>query len=102
MENDAAPMARGPGDETLYQQMFFPFAYAANDRVRKEGTRFVYYTTAETAFLILKKREIWMRNTLTMNDFREVEHGIDCLREAYGSAPGQAFNAAVDDCFPGL
>ena len=95
-------MSGAAQDEGRYSRIFLPVAYAASDRVKQQGTRFVYYTTAHTAFLILREREIWMRNTMTMNDFMEVEHGIECLREVYRSAPGRAFEAAVDQCFPGL
>jgi hypothetical protein len=39
----------------------------------------VHYTSAEAAASIIEKKELWMRNTTCMVDFREVEHGISLL-----------------------
>lgn len=66
------------------------------------GSRFVYYTTAETATNILKNRQVWLRSTTAMNDYMEVEHGFECLNAAYMGEAGQSFNRALDGCFPGL
>src|SRR5262245_18580599 len=43
-----------------------------------------------------------MRNTTTMNDYMEVEHGFECLNAAYKAVLGNSFNAALDGCFPSL
>jgi len=89
-----------PPDNTLYKKTFFPYASAATERVRGLGGRFAYYTTAATAVQILRNREIWMRNTLVMNDFMEVDHGLNCLIEGYRSQVGQELDAALNACFP--
>ncbi len=84
------------------RRIFFPYAAEATERVQRGGGRFVYYTSAETAFRILSSKEIWMRSTRTMNDYMEVQHGIECVHGAFGSDGGRAFAAAVDAIFPGL
>lgn len=85
-----------------YKQTFFPYASEATDRVTQLGGRFVYYTTAATAMQIIHNREIWMRNTLVMNDYMEVEHGLNCIVDAYKSPAGSQLDTALDACFPGI
>jgi hypothetical protein len=84
------------------QQIFFQYAYQKAEEIKKQKGLFVYYTSAETATSIIEKRQIWMRNTMTMNDYREVEHGFDCLNKAYKGEPGIKFNAVLNSCFHGL
>ena len=84
--------------------IFFPEASAATTRVNQNGGRFVYYTTAETAYQIIKNNEFWMRSTMTMNDFSEVRHGLDAVVSAYRGPPGQLLDqvrisAIADGCF---
>lgn len=84
------------------RQIFFPYALSMTNAVRERPSRFVYYTTAETACRILQNQELWLRSPSTMNDFLEVEHGIDCLKFAYHSESGKTFVKALDAIFPGL
>lgn len=86
----------------LRRKIFFQHAVERTKRVQTEQLRFVYYTTAEVAYSILKRKEIWMRNASTMNDYMEVEHGLQCLSQAHKSGKGQRFQAALDSCFPSL
>jgi len=71
--------------------------------VQENHTRFVYYTSADTAMNIIKKREVWLRNARGMNDFSEVMHGFDCLREAVAETDGRrpVFSYA-ESLFPGF
>jgi hypothetical protein len=62
--------------------------------------RLVHYTSAEAAVNILRKKEMWMRNAITMNDFMEVEHEFECLRQAYGGAAGALFKNVLESSFP--
>ena len=39
------------------------------------GRRLVHYTTAEAGYRIISGRQVWLRNSLLMNDFSEIEHG---------------------------
>lgn len=83
-------------------RVFFPYAADRRDAVAQQRLRLVYYTTAETATRIIGAAEIWMRNTTVMNDYSEVEHGIECLNLALKSRSGAALKSAVDECHPGL
>lgn len=89
-------------DAGRIQEVFFPYANLKVREVLAARGRFVYYTTAETATRILRDRQIWMRSTMGMNDYMEVEHGFECLSAAYNAEPGKALNAALDTCFHGL
>lgn len=89
-------------DENQLRHIFFPYTDDRTREVTENGHRFVYYTTAETAFRIIKNKEIWMRNTSTMNDYLEVEHGFGCLNAAYKSDSGVNFRETFDSIFPGL
>lgn len=84
------------------KQILFPFAHVAEQRVLANGSRFAYYTTADTALKIIQSESVWMRSTRTMNDFMEVEHGIDCVVDALKSPGGLEFAGAINAIYPGL
>ncbi len=87
--------------ELAVSQLFYPELHQERARVRSLGGRFVYYTSAETAANILSSRELWMRSTMVMNDFSEVEYGMGLLMPVLRSGPaGVALKGALDLCFP--
>ena len=68
--------------------IFYPYAqrqidetYGVPEYSKIDGMsqRFVHYTTAEAALKIIRSKRVWMRNTLCMVDYREVQHGFDML-----------------------
>lgn len=63
-------------------KIFFPYAAEKTMAVKESGGRFVYYTTADVATSVIRNQQVWMRNTMVMNDFMEVEHGFECLDAA--------------------
>lgn len=81
-------------------RVFHP--YAVKKIKEAEERRFVHYTTAEAAFSILTNREVWMRKSMVMNDFAEIEHGIRCRRAALESPVGRRFRALLDGLHPGV
>jgi hypothetical protein len=83
-------------------EIFFPNAAKKIARVRSEHLRFVHYTSAAVALELLRKKEAWMRNVTTMNDYMEVRHGMNCLVAAYTGKPGQELKKALESIFPGL
>lgn len=89
-------MALTPELLAKYTEVFLPYAAVAANRVQSIGCRFAYYTTAATALEVLRRREIWMRNTMVMNDYSEVEHGLTCIFEAYQSEAGRKLKAVLD------
>lgn len=78
--------------EQLYAA-FYPEEGA--QRAAAKSKRFVHYTTADVARSIVEKKQVWMRNTRTMNDFREIEHGIECLENGLNSPEGKALHALL-------
>jgi Protein of unknown function (DUF2971) len=95
-------MAIEPALLQAYKETFLPYAARATDRVQAMGSRFVYYTTASTAMQILSGGEIWMRNTMIMNDFSEVEHGLSCVVNAYRSKAGATLKALLEQQYGGI
>lgn len=85
-----------------WRHIFFPYHSRKVDHVRQQNQRFVHYTSADTAMKIIQDGHFWMRNTTTMNDYSEVEHGWDCLLSAFKDEPGQRFKAAIERVYPGM
>lgn len=72
------------------------------ERVKATKTRFVHYTSAESAIKILDTGKILLRNSTLMNDFSEVQHGLDCLFGALDSPLGDRLKATLDSVRPDL
>lgn len=66
------------------------------------GKRLVHYTSAEAAYRIITGGRMWLRNAQMMNDFSEIEHGINCLVEAWESEGGQSLQSLLERIQPGL
>lgn len=69
-----------------------------------QGGRFVHYTSAANGIAILQGRQLWMRDTRCMNDYREVQHGREALQSYFAekSETRARFEAALDGCAAGL
>lgn len=87
--------------EDRLNSILFPEATRHIQDVKKHRRRFVHYTSAQVAASIIRERRVWMRNASTMNDFMEVDHGLDMLIRTYNGAPGAALKSAIDEVFPG-
>ena len=85
-----------------HAELFHPYMLRELDRIETKNIRFVHYTSADVAVKILTGRSVWLRQTTLMNDRREVEHGLDCLRGAYQSPEGQRFRSLLDSVYPGI
>lgn len=90
-----------PDQEKLFQ-IFFPYVNQNQQKALKENQRFVHYTSAETAMSIIRSKEIWMRNATCMNDFMEIQYGLNCLFDVYKSAIGQRYAQMLNNMFPGI
>jgi hypothetical protein len=66
-----------------------------------DRSRFVHYTSAESALKIITSKRIWMRNATCMTDYREVQHGFAALQR-YFSVHRPTFDAALNECSPGI
>jgi hypothetical protein len=90
-------------EEKRLEQIFHPYAAERQAAAFTQQTRFVHYTRAETAMRILKSKQIWMRKSMCMNDFTEVQYGLSRLVEAYRySDAGKKFQFILDHLFEGL
>lgn len=91
------------GFEEKFAKIFFPYASERMAEVKARKTRFVHYTSADSAMGILKNRVLWMRNASVMNDYREVMHGLESLRAAYDfSDGGHRLRKSLDCVFDGI
>lgn len=76
-------------------RLFFPTAVRQLEQVKARNTRFVHYTSAESAVKILRSQRMLLRNSTIMNDFSEVQHGINCLGKAYNGNQGDRLKAVL-------
>ncbi|WP_294329953.1 DUF2971 domain-containing protein [uncultured Sphingomonas sp.] len=69
--------------------------------------KLVHYTSAQTAYAILtakseEDRCLWLRNATEMNDFSEVDYGLNLLRQAFSDdALANSFLDACNAVVPG-
>jgi hypothetical protein len=82
-------------------QIFYPEFQKQAEQLRSGSLRLVHYTSADAAFSIIKTKETWLRNSRCMNDFMEVEHGIECIRKAMDGKLGDRFTRLISALFPG-
>ncbi|KRA42049.1 DUF2971 domain-containing protein [Devosia sp. Root635] len=94
-------LASGTPEQHAVIKLFYPHHWERMNAVGVEGS-LAHYSSAEAALAILQNQEIWLRNTTVMNDYTEVQHGLDALFAAYSSENGQAFQGAVNGVFDGL
>lgn len=91
-------------DPTIFRlaSIFMPRAFEARAQIIKKNGRLVHYTRAEAALNMIRNQSVWMRKPQWMNDYRDVEHGLDCLVQAFrNSEGGQLFQKTIDKAFPG-
>jgi len=70
-------------DTTKLNNIFFPIGTQRIENFKKQQHRLAYYTTEETAKKILQNSELWMRNASVMNDYSEIQYGINMLINAF-------------------
>lgn len=87
-------------DDLRQYGIFHPYAFNKVSAAIADGTRFVHYTSAAVAASIIENASVWMRKSSVMNDFAEIEHGFECLQNAYGGESGEEFNHSLMECFP--
>lgn len=69
-----------------FLKIFQPIYARRLGKTRLEKMRFAYYTSAGTGINILKGHALWMRAAACMNDYREIDYGIQLLNKTvYGS-----------------
>ena len=81
---------------------FHPETVRQVGRVRQQNIRFVHYTSAESGIAILRSKRMLLRNSTLLNDFSEVQHGMNCLSYAWHSAQGTRLKAILQSVQPDL
>lgn len=79
------PLESAMNDVELWfkmQSIFSPHEAERRGALLQKNKRLIHYTSAANALSIIGNNVIWMRNVRCMNDFREVEHGLDMLVRA--------------------
>lgn len=82
--------------------VFAPHLVETAAGVANGDVRLAHYTRAESAYKIIAGKQVWLRNSLLMNDFSEISHGINCLTEAWASPAGINLRDWLDRTRPGL
>ncbi len=72
-----------PSIQKIIRETFFPYATKKMEDMQNNNTKFVHYTSAENAINIIDGKQVWLRNTNLMNDYREVQHGERCIIDAW-------------------
>ncbi|MFN3959467.1 MAG: DUF2971 domain-containing protein [Parvularculaceae bacterium] len=83
------------------EKLFFSHTLHRRNALRN-GKRLVHYTRAESAYKIITGKQVWLRNAQLMNDFSEIQHGINCLTKAWDSQTGKSLQNLLDRIKPGL
>jgi hypothetical protein len=86
-------------DGLKLEGIFMPYARKQRDKMYStdKAARFVHYTSAENALKILTTKGLWMRSTVCMSDYREVQHGHDILLSYFSDeARRTKFCSALD------
>jgi hypothetical protein len=83
--------------------IFYPRLLSKMEEIDQNKMRFVQYTSANAAMNIIRSKEIWLRNVQCMNDYLEVNHGINCLIAAFHNKnEGARFQTVIEELFPGI
>lgn len=88
-------------EELKILEVFHPYAYKKTAEAFFSQSRFVHYTSADTAMRIIQGEEVWMRKSTCMNDFSELNYGLNCLVAAYDKNKDR-FHRIFDGVFPGI
>ena len=89
--------------KTLFDILYPQFS-SDRDEVRHNNLRFAYYTTADTASKIIKNREVWLRNSLVMNDSSEITYGLEAAKRFWLGqvGKGKIYLDKLEAEFPGV
>ena len=81
-------------------RIFYPGYLNHIFEVVSKNRRFAYYTSADTAKMIIENEEVWLRNATVMNDFSEISYGLNLTMGALTGSVYESFGNAVNAVFP--
>jgi hypothetical protein len=83
-------------------QVFVPELMERFKAARENNLKFVQYTSSSAAIEIIRNDEIWLRNVSCMNDFLEIEYGLERIVKYFSSETTNNFWAALDSKFESI
>lgn len=86
----------------LVKNVLYPYGNEMARKLLQSNCLLAHYTSPKVAYNILTKGEIWLRSAKDMNDFSEIEWGMDSLAEALQLPEGERFWNEIEALFPGL
>jgi hypothetical protein len=95
---------QGQAAVRLLFSLMQPQLMAEAQKLESGEVRLVHYTSAENAMAIIKSERFWLRNVRCMNDYSEVQHGIQMLLRIFGeheNARRERLVAALDQVAEG-
>jgi len=69
----------------IYGEVLRPDFNEEKKKLSSKKSKLVHYTSAEAALKIIRSKNIWLRQTKLMNDYSEIEYGINQLLNTYNS-----------------
>jgi hypothetical protein len=88
--------------EAEFAKVFYPYTWQKmSPMLNGQKQRFVHYTSADAAMSMIRNKEVWMRKASMMNDFSEVEYGIELIIKSYKKEP-RILKNAIEQAFEGL
>lgn len=85
-------------EEIKAHQIFHPYAFKHQFPLFfDDKARFVHYTGADAALKMFRSNEIWMRNATCMNDYMEIQYGLELLASAYRSETGAKLKSYINN-----
>ena len=73
-----------------------PYGYKKSLELESGELRLAHYTSAENAVNIIAGRQFWLRSAATMNDFREIEYGIEAVHTYFNGPSGPSWKKYFD------
>lgn len=86
--------------EAALMQLFNPYFCDRYQRLASNNGCLVHYTSADAAIKMLSSRSVWLRNARTMNDFSEVQYGLELLASVYRGPLGERLKKSVASVDP--
>lgn len=77
-------------------KLFLPDLQQKRDDFINSSRQFVHYTSGANALSIIRNKEFWLRSTVCMNDYSEIQHGRDLLLRGFDQNEGRLFKAFRD------
>jgi hypothetical protein len=73
------------------------------DELVANQLRIVHYTSTAVGLSLIRNKEVWMRNTQCMNDYAEVEHGIQEIKRFFANREkSSSFWDFIENIRPGI